>query len=174
MIKKRIIELLDHLPEDELEDELKRIYLSLEFVQKNYLFRKNLREKGVVISEIYEGDQEIIELWENTFAQNISDEVKEAIYYSQYKWHIFSYEQQPCLKEAEAREAFDVEAKEELYVMYQNSPVLLQYSNANKVVAADFDEEQDIYLFDKHFNWTYVQTHESACGPYFYKLSNSK
>lgn len=170
MIKQQIIEMLDQLPEEELQ----RVYWSLEFIQKNHLFRKNLLEKGVVITEIYEGDQEIIELWENRFAQHISDEVKEAIYYDQYKWQIFSYEKQPCLKETEAREAFDAEAKEELYVMYQNSPLLLQYSNANNVVAGDFDSEQDIYVFDKHFNWTYVHTHESTCGPYFYKLSNPK
>lgn len=167
MIKQRIMDILDQLP----DEELRKVYRSLEFIQKDYLFRKNLLEKGVEISQLYEESQEIIDLWDHTFAQNISQEIKETIYYSQFKWHVFSYEKQSCLKEAEARRAFDAEFKDELYVMYQASPLVLLYRNANKVISSDFDSEQDIYLFDKNFTWTYVHTHESMCGPYFYKRS---
>jgi hypothetical protein len=54
--------------------------------------------------------------------------------------------------------------------MYQNIPdIVFEYNNASDIVASDFDYEQDIYLFDKNFTWTYVYTHESMCGPYFYK-----
>ena len=28
-------------------------------------------------------------------------------------------------------------------------------------------EGADWYLTDKDFTWTYAQTHEAACGPYF-------
>jgi len=28
----------------------------------------------------------------------------------------------------------------------------------------------DIYLFDESFKWTYVNTHEVMCGPYFFML----
>ncbi|MGE7823276.1 DUF4275 family protein [Paenibacillus sp. NPDC093718] len=82
----------------------------------------------------------------------------------------FSYEIQDCLKEHEARNAFNSESKDELYIMYQNSPRVLLYSNANAIVAEDFDSQQDIYIFDKIFTWTYVNTHEDMCGPYFYKV----
>lgn len=170
MIRKKINEILDRLP----DEELKEVYWTIESVQKNYLYRKNLLEKGVNISEIYEEAQEIIDLWDRTFAQNIREEVKESIYYSQFKWHIFSYEKQSSLKEDEARRAFDAEPKDELYVNYQNSPIVLLYSNANNVIAADFDSQQDIYIFDKNFNWTYVHTHESMCGPYFHKIKSCK
>lgn len=63
----------------------------------------HLLSKGVCITEIYDETQEIVERWDNTFAQNISAEIKEAVYYSQFKWHMFSYEQQNCLKMEEAR-----------------------------------------------------------------------
>lgn len=76
------------------------------------------------------------------------------------------------MKDAAAREAFNQEVKDELYVMYQHSPDILIYSNAGNVVAEDFDHEQDVYIFDKNFSWTYVNTHESMCGPYFYKLNS--
>ncbi|OME88975.1 DUF4275 family protein [Paenibacillus sp. FSL F4-0100] len=74
------------------------------------------------------------------------------------------------MKAHEARNAFNTENKDELYVMYQNSPSVLLYSNAKAIVAEDFDSQQDIYIFDKNFTWTYVNTHEDMCGPYFYKV----
>ncbi|RPK29564.1 hypothetical protein EDO6_00187 [Paenibacillus xylanexedens] len=54
--------------------------------------------------------------------------------------------------------------------MYESGGWVLLYENANQVIAADFDSEQDIYIFDRAFTWTYVYTHESMCGPYFYKI----
>ena len=51
-----------------------------------------------------------------------------------------------------------------------NSPDVSLYTNAKSVVSTDFDSEQDIYIFDRNFSWTYVHTHESMCGPYFYKV----
>ncbi|WP_454190944.1 DUF4275 family protein [Paenibacillus sp. Marseille-Q7038] len=167
MIRNKIQLILDSLQDEELE----RVYYSLQFVQKKYLFRKRMNEKGVEISELFLEEAElIIDLWDKTFTQNIPDELKEVIHYSQYKWHIFSYEQQDCMKDVAARRAFNHEVKDELYVMYQNKPDVLVYSNAGSVIAEDFDQEQDIYIFDRSLSWTYVNTHESMCGPYFYKL----
>nr|WP_225941956.1 DUF4275 family protein [Sporosarcina limicola] len=54
--------------------------------------------------------------------------------------------------------------------MYQGLQYIIQYSKVNEIVAADFDDQQDIYIIDKDFSWTYVHTHESSCGPYFYKV----
>lgn len=166
MIREKIDKILDCLPEEELEN----VYWSIVHIRENYLFEQNLREKGVVI-EIVDEAEEIIDLWDKTFAQNISEELKEKIHYEQFKWHIFSYEKQECLKKEGARKAFDNLSKEECYVMYQNSPIIFLYTNANEVVSRDFDSRQDIYIFDKNFTWTYVHTHESMCGPYFYKVN---
>lgn len=166
MIRDKIDKILDCLPEEELEN----VYWSIVFIQEDYIFKQNLREKGVVIEVVNEAEK-IIDLWDKRFAQNISEGLKEEIYYEQFKWHIFSYEKQKCLEREVARKAFDTLSKEEFYVMYQGSPILFLYTNANEVISRDFDTQQDIYVFDKNFTWTYVHTHESMCGPYFYKIN---
>ncbi|MFJ2045452.1 DUF4275 family protein [Paenibacillus taichungensis] len=166
MIRDEINELLDALPEHELNV----VYSRIELVHRKYMYNKNLEDKGVLVNELCEESEEIIQKWDNTFAKNISEEVKEAIYYSQYKWHMFSYEKQDCLTDNAARDAFNAENKNELYVMYQHTPFIQIFQNANNVIAEDFDSEQDIYIFDQEFTWTYVHTHESRCGPYFYKV----
>ncbi|WP_088547169.1 DUF4275 family protein [Paenibacillus aquistagni] len=74
---------------------------------------------------------------------------------------------QACLTNEKARDAFNASNKSEFYVMYQDSPNVLLYKNPNSLVAEDFDTEQDIYIFDRNYTWTYVHTHESMCGPYY-------
>ena len=164
MIRDKINKILDSLPEEELEN----VYHSIVTIQEGYEFKYNLHQKGVQISEIYDAD-EIIDLWDKTFAKNINKQLKKDIHYEQFKWHIFSYKKQECLEEDVARKAFDQLSKDEFYVMYQGFPIILLYTNANEVVSKDFDSQQDIYIFDKNFTWTYVHTHESMCGPYFYR-----
>lgn len=93
MIRDKIDKILDSLPEEELEN----VYWSLIFIQEDYIYKQNLREKGVFIELVNEAE-DIIDLWEKTFAQNISEELKEEINYDQFKWHIFSYEKKECLK----------------------------------------------------------------------------
>ncbi|CAM5219067.1 hypothetical protein UACE39S_03213 [Ureibacillus acetophenoni] len=165
MIRDKIDKILDCLPEEELEN----VYWSIVPIHENYLYKQNLRKKGVEVIITVDEAEEIIALWDKTFAQNISEDIKEEIYYEQFKWHIFSYKKQECLTEEAARNAFDVLSKDEFYVMYQSLPIIFLYTNANEVVSKDFDSQQDIYIFDKNFTWTYVHTHESMCGPYFYR-----
>ncbi len=167
MIRDKINQILDKLPEDELNN----VYWSIKSIEQEYLHNKSLQDKGVITSYLEESE-ELIQKWDYSFAKNISESVKRDIYYDQFKWHIFSYEKQECLKEEEARNAFNAVAKEELYIMYQGNPIVSLYSNASELKAEDFDSKQDIYIFDKNFSWTYVLTHESMCGPYYYKINN--
>ncbi|KZS45190.1 hypothetical protein AWU65_04195 [Paenibacillus glucanolyticus] len=164
--RNEINQMLDSLP----EEELRKVFWFVNVTLGKHLYNKNLLDKGVVILELIEEAKEIIDLWDRAFAKNISDEIKKEIHYHQYKWHIFSYKKKECLEGEAARDAFDILTKNELYVMYQNSPdIVFEYKKAKDVVSANFDSEQDIYIFDKSFKWTYVHTHESMCGPYFYK-----
>lgn len=165
MVREIINHILDSLPEEELA----KIHYLLQIIEEDYLFRKSFTDKGVRITESTE-PQSITKAWDRIFANNISEETKQAIFYDQFKWHMFSYEKQDCLKRDEARIAFDAVPKDELFVMYQSLPYVLQLSAAKDVVAADFDSQQDIYIFDRDYTWTYVHTHESQCGPYFYNL----
>lgn len=170
MIREQIDKMLDVLPESELNVAYSRI----ELVYRKYMFEQNLENKVVQVTELCEESEGITRQWDEVFAGNLDDEAKEAIYYSEYKWHMFSYKKQACLTGNSARDAFDAELKNDLYVMYQHTPYIQVYENAMAVVAADFDSEQDIYIFDQEFTWTYVHTHENMCGPYFYKISPLK
>lgn len=75
------------------------------------------------------------------------------------------------MKNEDARRAFDQISKNEVFVMYQNSLKIFHYKNANDITSTDFDSEQDIYIFDIDFTWTYVHTHEDMCGPFFYLMN---
>ncbi|MDR6550756.1 DUF4275 family protein [Paenibacillus qinlingensis] len=166
MYRQEINQMIDSLPDEELV----KVYWSIEVIRQKYLFSKNMLDKGVVILTLLEKEHRIKELWDSSFAKNISDETKSEIHYNQYKWHIFSYKKQDCFENEAARNEFDAMTKNEVYVMYQDLPdIVFEYNNANEIVASDFDYEQDIYVFDKNFTWTYVHTHEAMCGPYFYK-----
>lgn len=116
MIRDKINELLDALPEMELN----RAYWGIERIHQEYMFKKNLQGKGVVVSELYEESEGIVQQWDSVFAHNIDDVVKESIHYSEYKWHLFSYEQQKCRTHDQARDAFNAEPKDEVYVMYES------------------------------------------------------
>lgn len=167
MIKDKIIEILDRLPEEEQMDVLGYA----ELIERRYQFNWNLFGKGVKITDVFEEPQKIIALWDYQFSSHLSEETKKSIHYDQFKWHIFSYEKVHSLTEAAARSAFDETHKDELYIMYQGSPYITLLSNAKDVRASDFDSEQDVYVFDKSCSWTYVHTHECYCGPYFSTVS---
>lgn len=166
MVREKIDRMLDELPNEELDE----VHWVIQVIYKKYLFKKGLLDKGVAVTQLFREAEDIIESWDNVFARNISEETKESIYYDQYKWHIFSYKMKNCLEQEAARDAFDAVSKDEIYVMYQDLPYIFLYQNASQVVSTDFDSEQDIYLFDRTFTWTYVHTHESMLGPYFFKV----
>lgn len=167
MIKDKIIEILDRLPEEEQQHVLDYAVL----IERRYQFNWNLFGKGVEITDVFEEAEKIIALWEYRFSSHLSEETKKSIYYDQFKWHIFSYEKVHSLTKDEARSAFDEIRKDELYLMYEGRPFITRLSNAKDVVAVDFDSEQDVYIFDTSCTWTYVHTHESYCGPYFTSVS---
>ena len=59
-----------------------------------------------------------------------------------------------------------------MFMIYLNmTNKVFEVFNWNKAKTKDFNKEDDIYIVDKYFTWTYVNTHErDLCGPYFYKL----
>ena len=78
------------------------MFIGHQFLLRKIIYKQHLCEKGVVIELVNEA-VEIINLWDKTFAQNISEKLKEEINYGQFKWHIFSYEKKECLKKEIAR-----------------------------------------------------------------------
>ncbi|WP_258110090.1 DUF4275 family protein [Alicyclobacillus sp. SP_1] len=129
----------------------------------------SLMKNGIVVTVYKVQGIELRHRWEQEFAQDINRSVKKSIYFNEFLWHVFSYGKLPCLTNDKAISAFENEKKQDCYVFYQNDDVVYQLENAEGLRAEDFSKEDDVYIVDTGFNWTYVQTHESDCGPYFYK-----
>lgn len=133
----------------------------------------SLRMKKVRVRQLYEWGESLRKQWEEHFVNHLSEKEKKSIHlydedvFSGYLWHVFSYEKKRCLKSVQAEITFSKKAKPFCYVFYQQLNDGLILENATHLKAEDFANEEDIYIVDKKFNWTFVKTHESSCGPYF-------
>lgn len=112
--------------------------------------------------------------WENEFANHLSDEKKKSIHLDDgngacgYLWHIFSYKTKECLESKKAELAFEREQKDFCYIFYQHTNDVFIVENASALKAKDLLNEEDIYITDKSFTWTFIITHEKGSyGPYF-------
>ncbi|MBQ7916805.1 MAG: DUF4275 family protein [Firmicutes bacterium] len=136
----------------------------------------DMKSRGIVFEPI-ENAAGIKGRWSKLFASSLSKEEKQDIYYDQYRWHIFSFERVKCLSGEEARQAFDACQKQKVYQFFQHSRAGFCIENAHLLKAEDLDYGNlipwsDTYLFDPEGKWTYVRTHESMCGPYFYEKNS--
>ena len=99
-----------------------------------------------------------------------------------FLWHAFSYNFVPCLKGDDARKAYNgmdkSGAKQSFYTI---DPINKKFSISNAEPIADefmtakqIDEsdEVEVYIVGKDYQWCYVRTHESLCGPYFCYVGN--
>lgn len=133
-----------------------------------------LKTKKIKIIEMPKWGPYLRKQWENNFADHLNDKDKKSIYlydtggYCGYLWHLFSYEKKDCLDGKKAEAAFNNQQKNNCFVFYQHSDYVLLLENASMFNTEDLINEQDVYIVDKGFNWTYIQTHETGwCGPYF-------
>lgn len=60
--------------------------------------------------------------------------------------------------------------KAKCYIFYQHSADVILVEQADVLEAANFTEEDDVYIVDEAFTWTFVVTHERDYGPYFCKV----
>ena len=124
--------------------------------------------------EVFPTNRKIVrERWMDAFAEDVSeaDLGKYVLAKDNYLWHIFSYKLVDCLEGDAARHA---RPNEDCYLFYNEYPPFntphVRHLTAEEAAALEPDHHPDWYLVDKDFTWTYVQTHESACGPYFCRL----
>lgn len=134
----------------------------------------SLRSKKVKVIEISKWGTYLRKQWEDNFASHLSEKEKKSIFlydqngYCGFLWHLFSYEKRGCFKEEQADIQFNKEPKQSCYIFYQHSDDVFIVENVLSLTADDFINEQDVYIVDKGFKWTYVRTHETGwCGPYF-------
>ncbi|MEK5079982.1 DUF4275 family protein [Solibacillus sp. FSL W7-1436] len=134
---------------------------------------KSLSRKNIKFTESLHWGRYFKKRWENAFAHHLYQEEKERIfligdrYFSGYLWHLFSYKMIPHLSQNKAEEAFNSIKKTECYIFYEHLPEVFYVEHADSLKVEDLLEEEDLYIVDKNFTWTYVVTHEESCGPYF-------
>ena len=114
--------------------------------------------------------------WLDVFADGVSDAElgRHVLSDGNYLWHLFSWNLVPCLSGDAARQALS-EASGEKYLFYYEEPPegepLVRPVTAEKLVTLPADAGAipgaDWYVVDKDFTWTFAQTHEADCGPYF-------
>lgn len=117
-------------------------------------------------------NNELIEDWLSVIGENVDDNlIKDHVTsYGNHLWHIFTWGNVPCLEGDEARTAFNSLQYIEGIKFYGGySKHIDDVSMIGKITAEEIDKDtgSDIYIVAKDFTWTYVRTHESACGPYF-------
>lgn len=119
----------------------------------------------------------IKERWLDTFAEgapeaDLGKHVLSQTEGTNYLWHVFSYKMVPCLEGEEAVAALKAVNWQNIYLfdegLWGESPVIQRVDVP--VDETFFADKRDVYLVDKEFTWTYVHTHETACGPYFCKV----
>ncbi len=135
-------------------------------------FLKELYERGLRFTPV--NDRTTKAKWTKLFASSVPKEKRKEVHFEQFRWHLFSFPVLDALEDDEARAAFDAEPKDSLYLFWQHTDKAYLVENAHLFKAEDFDHDfipfSDFYLFSPEGKWTYVHTHESMCGPHFYKL----
>lgn len=135
-------------------------------------FQRELKERGLRFTPVH--DRTTKAKWTKLFAASVPKEKRQEVHFEQFKWHLFSFELLNALEDDAARAAFDAEAKDTLFLFWQHTDKAYLVENAHLFKAKDFDHDfipfSDFYLFSPEGKWTYIHTHESMCGPYFYKL----
>ncbi|WIV12740.1 DUF4275 family protein [Proteiniborus sp. MB09-C3] len=140
-----------------------------------------LQSKKIDVTKIPKWGAFLRKQWEDNFANHLTIKHKKDIYlwndngFCGYLWHLFSYEKKACLQGKEAEKAFDNERKNGCYIFWQHTDYVLILENSEVLNSNDLEDEYDIYVVNKEFNWTYVKTHETLlCGPYFSRKDTEK
>lgn len=145
---------------------------------REYAYQQSIRsllDRGIILESV---DRDpVVAQWDEQFDRLVSAEVKRAAehYTDQFRWHLFSFDLLPALREDRARIAFDEMPKQELYLFFDYADEAYRIRNAHLLTAEDIEAVKensplnysDMYFFDPVGKWTYVKTHEEYCGPYF-------
>ena len=151
---------------------------------REYAWKQTIRERmdrGIAIEPVDRA--EAVGQWDACFDSLVSAEAKQEAnhYTNQFRWHLFSFELLPCVKENMAKATFDSVEKTELYLFFDYADECYLVKNAHLLTAADIEAVKensplnysDLYFFDPVGKWTYVETHEGYLGPYFFQCDGN-
>lgn len=114
--------------------------------------------------------------WMRVFAngipkKNIDQYVKAT---GNYIWHIFSWKllnEDRYFLGNEAKDAYDqIDKNGAMYIKWfdeKHTRVLTE----DLYTANALEDFVEVYVVGQDFQWTYIKTHESTCGPYFMKCN---
>lgn len=156
---------------EKLDEKIRKMneLVSLQQEQKEQAILNSMEKRGIIKNISTLDSTTLKKKWEIAFAKGLTQDEKKQVYLSDFLWHIFSYKKVISMENYEARDAFNKAMKKEVIGFYQHKKDVLHYENAAFLKDTDFDLEDDIYLVDFDFHWTYVVTHEKGqCGPYFF------
>lgn len=160
--------------EREMREQLLRDVVDKAFVYEFYVYeyerRKRMSARGIQWDRCKISSEQLKQLWSEIFAADINTAERLEIDYQQYLWHMFSYRKKVALEGQVARQKFNQVKKSDVYIFYNSLEETYLVTGSENLRDVDFDEEQDIYVIDINNKWTYINTHESAFGPYFYQL----
>ena len=128
-------------------------------------------------------EHEIVEKWLQAFAMEVPRKIiKNHVTASgNFLWHIFGWGKADCFQGDEARNILDSISSKEKCILFHNGfsvngkNKIEDLSRCVKLSSIQMDELQqkqpfskkDIHLVEQNFEWSYIITHESDCGPYF-------
>lgn len=123
----------------------------------------------------------MIRRWLSAFGGTVSDEVmkEHVLEEGNFLWHIFTWGEVTSLKGEEATLALKRQDYDTAYIFYggffnENVVELDLVGTVTKSIAIKRTPDEDVYIVDPDFEWTYVQTHENTCGPYFARVEWGK
>ena len=112
--------------------------------------------------------------WLKVFAADIAqgDIEKYVISTGNYIWHIFSWElldKKLYLSGDDAKIAYNQIDKTDAFYIEWFKDQCTKNITGDFHTASALDDFVEVYVVGKDFEWTYIKTHESICGPYFMK-----
>ena len=115
------------------------------------------------------------ERWLDTFAPDIPEELlgQHVLAEGNFLWNIFTWGQIPCETGAAATEALKQQDLSTCYLFYYEFPPASQshIRSIQREDLANLLEDQNWYLADESFTWTYAHPCTQGVGPFFCKNS---
>ena len=87
--------------------------------------------------------------------------------YTPFLWHIFSFDF--LTSEEDPSVCYNNADKTKCVLISNVDEIGFVLCDAEKLTAEILNDFIDVTISDKAFSWTYCKTHESMCGPYYYK-----
>jgi len=140
-------------------------------------YRKKLEENlsGKDISFAHISDYKKVADLKSNWLSNFASGIKTSdIFIDEFMWNIFSYKKLPCIEGDDATAYFLAQNKTQCYILFEHYKDAYYLESATPLTKEDLIDNidfpsKDLYIVSKRFNWTYVLTHESDLGPYYYQ-----